>query len=244
MYERTFVIGDIHGGYLALVQLIEKLQLTEKDRLIFLGDYVDGWSQSFEVVQYLISLKSKCKCIFLRGNHDYWMQRWLETGHRSDKWLRKGGDLTIRAYDQRGGVDKEAHLQFFRGMKNYYKDHKNRLYIHAGFTSLKGPRKKKKFRKNYVEDRTLWEMALALKDQRPHIDFYPRRLKLFNEIFLGHTPTVRFDTTEPMHAQNVWNLDTGAAYHGPVSAMNVDTKELFQSDPVQQFYPGETGKNA
>jgi serine/threonine protein phosphatase 1 len=52
--NRTLVIGDIHGAFKALQQIIEKAAVKETDQLIFLGDFVDGWSQSFEVIQYLI----------------------------------------------------------------------------------------------------------------------------------------------------------------------------------------------
>ncbi|MEP0480335.1 MAG: metallophosphoesterase, partial [Nonlabens sp.] len=56
---RTIAIGDIHGGYKALLQLIERIGLKDDDQLIFLGDYVDGWSESFEVIDFLISLSRK-----------------------------------------------------------------------------------------------------------------------------------------------------------------------------------------
>ena len=55
---REYVIGDIHGGYLALKALVEKLSLSPEDRLIFLGDYVDGWAQPVETVDYLLELKA------------------------------------------------------------------------------------------------------------------------------------------------------------------------------------------
>jgi serine/threonine protein phosphatase 1 len=51
---RTLVIGDIHGGLRALHQIMERAKVTE-DSLIFL-DYVDGWSQSPQVLDYLIEL--------------------------------------------------------------------------------------------------------------------------------------------------------------------------------------------
>ena len=56
--NRTLVIGDIHGSFKALQQIIEKAAVNETDQLIFLGDFVDGWSQSFEVIQYLIEFTS------------------------------------------------------------------------------------------------------------------------------------------------------------------------------------------
>lgn len=37
----NYVIGDIHGCYNALIRLLEKLHLTEEDRVFFVGDFVD-----------------------------------------------------------------------------------------------------------------------------------------------------------------------------------------------------------
>ncbi len=39
---RTLVIGDIHGGLKALVQVLERAAVQPTDELIFLGDYTDG----------------------------------------------------------------------------------------------------------------------------------------------------------------------------------------------------------
>jgi serine/threonine protein phosphatase 1 len=76
--SRKLVIGDIHGGYKALVEILEKAAVTSKDNLIFLGDYVDGWSQSPELIDLLIELGKEQKCIFIRGNHDQLFLDWLE----------------------------------------------------------------------------------------------------------------------------------------------------------------------
>ena len=54
--NRTLVIGDIHGGLRALHQIMERANVTTKDELIFLGDYVDGWSQSPQVIDYLTDI--------------------------------------------------------------------------------------------------------------------------------------------------------------------------------------------
>ena len=78
---RTFVIGDIHGGLRALEQVLNRAQVTTQDTLIFLGDYVDGWSQSAEVIDFLIDLKTKQNCICIRGNHDQLALDWLENRH-------------------------------------------------------------------------------------------------------------------------------------------------------------------
>ena len=54
--KKTYAIGDIHGGLKALKQLLERLDYSDKDTFIFLGDYVDGWSESAQVIQYLIEM--------------------------------------------------------------------------------------------------------------------------------------------------------------------------------------------
>jgi len=46
-----------------------------------------------------------------------------------------------------------------------------------------------------------------------------------------------------MNGCNVWNVDTGAAFYGKLTAMDIDTKKFWQSDPVQQLYPNEKGRN-
>ncbi|WP_299517868.1 metallophosphoesterase, partial [uncultured Flavobacterium sp.] len=56
---KTFVIGDIHGGLRALHQVLERSEATKNDTLIFLGDYVDGWSESPQVISYIIELSKK-----------------------------------------------------------------------------------------------------------------------------------------------------------------------------------------
>ena len=37
----NYVIGDVHGCYYAMIRLLEKLHLTEEDRVFFVGDFVD-----------------------------------------------------------------------------------------------------------------------------------------------------------------------------------------------------------
>jgi serine/threonine protein phosphatase 1 len=46
-----------------------------------------------------------------------------------------------------------------------------------------------------------------------------------------------------MHASNVWNIDTGAGFWGKLSALDIDTKEFWQSEPVKDLYPGEKGRS-
>ena len=54
---KRFVIGDIHGGYKALLQCLDRSGFNEKeDLLICLGDVTDGWSETPECVDKLLSI--------------------------------------------------------------------------------------------------------------------------------------------------------------------------------------------
>ena len=239
---RTFVIGDIHGAYRALQQLLDRVRLQLDDRLIFLGDYVDGWSESRRVMEYLMELDARFNCIFIRGNHDVWCEEWLAGLGPDPSWLFHGGRATVDSYSGIDAEDAIRHLAFFGRMRPYVEED-GRLFIHAGFSSMHGPGMEH-YESNFFWDRTLWETALAVDDRIPQDSlFYPRRLLLYREIYIGHTPTTNYGIDTPMKRSNVWNIDTGAAFTGKISAMNINTKELFQSDIVQQLYPGESGRN-
>ncbi|WP_452224159.1 metallophosphoesterase family protein [Lacinutrix chionoecetis] len=241
--KRTLAIGDIHGGLKALIQLLERLKVTKEDTLIFLGDYVDGWSESAQVIQFLIDFSKTHQCIFIKGNHDIWCEDWLRTKEAEQVWLMHGGKGTIESYKDFSEFDKKDHLTFFLQMKPYYIDAENRLFIHAGFTSMHGV-EKETFKQNFYFDRTLWEMAITMdKRIEENSEIYPNRLKHYQEIYIGHTPTIRYHSNTPINAINVWNVDTGAAFTGKLSAIDVDTKEVVQSDVVQVLYPNEQGRN-
>ena len=240
---RTLVIGDIHGAYLPLMQALDRARISPLDTLIFLGDYVDGWSQSTEVIEYLINLRSSYNCIFLRGNHDDLCLNWLNTQQHNSLWLKNGGQSTIEAYKRITQPTLQHHQSFLETLPSYHLDSENRLFVHAGFTNLNGVNFEY-FPEMLYWDRTLWEMAMALNPRMsPKDPAYPKRLLIYNEIFIGHTPTTRMGITIPMNAANVWNIDTGAAYKGPVTVMNVETKEFWQSDDAYTFYPNENGRN-
>lgn len=240
---KTVVIGDIHGGYKGLEQVIERAALPSSTKYVFVGDYVDGWSQSFEVISFLIDFSKSHDCIFIRGNHDALFYSYLKGGERNSMWLSQGGESTLKSYRNISKVDKKKHLAFFESLENFYIDSFNRLYLHAGFTNQAGP--ENEYYPHLVYwDRTLWEMVCALDTSIVESDErYPKRLRHFKEIYIGHTPVTRIGREEPTNFANVWNVDTGAAFKGKLSMLDVDSKEIWQSDPVYTLYPQENGRN-
>jgi len=240
---KQFAIGDIHGGLRALEEVLKKVDPQPEDRLVFLGDYVDGWSEAAETIDFLISLRERQSCLFLRGNHDDLCLQWLREGWSNPLWLQSGGEATQQSYAGIGQATRKAHIRFLESLEDYYLDSGGRLFLHAGFTNLRGVRHEY-FPKNFYWDRTLWETALSLNPElNPEDSHYPARLKLYREIYIGHTPVTRLGYQTPYQAANVWNVDTGAAFKGPLSVLEVGSKRVWQSQPVHLHYPGEQGRN-
>lgn len=241
--SRTLVIGDIHGGLRALHQIFERAKVTTNDKLIFLGDYVDGWSQSPQVLDFLIELKTTNKCVFLRGNHDELLSDWLSESKDNLLWYNHGGESTVLAYVHVSAQTKNKHVEFLKALENYYLDEQNRLFVHAGFTNMNGI-KYEYFPRMFYWERTLWETALSLDTniEKDNV-LYPRRLKLYSEIYIGHTPVTQIGETKPVHKACIWNVDTGAAFKGPLTILDVDSKEFWQSEPLPHLYPNEKGRN-
>lgn len=243
MQNKTYVIGDIHGGLKALVQVLNRMPFQDSDTLIFLGDYVDGWSESPQVLDYLIELQNRQKCIFIKGNHDDLLLTYLTKGTYAEEWLIHGGIATLEAYKTYDEATIQKHILFLESLQNYFLDDKNRLFLHAGFTNMKGV-DFEYFKKFFYWDRTLWETAVALNPTIAKDDAnYPARLKIYDEIYIGHTPTTRLGSYEPLQKACVWNIDTGAAFDGSITVLDCDTKQFWQSEPLPVLYPNEKGRN-
>lgn len=260
---KTYVVGDIHGAYLALVQVLSRAPVNKGDRIIFLGDYVDGWSQSAEVVQFLIEFSKEYDCIFIKGNHDMWCEKWLTTGVRDHVWIMNGGQATVDSYINTNHLVSSYHHMFFYKLHNYYIDEQNRGFVHGGFNSKKGLGHEH-YKSDYYWDRDLWNLALMqhnnFQDAEEPVLEQVRRFEKHKEVFIGHTTTCNWIAKPhypeweemgkkaapiniPMHRCNVWNLDTGAGWSGKLTIMDVDTKEYWQSDLVKELYPEEKGRN-
>ncbi len=223
---RTFVLGDIHGASRALRQCLDRAAVDrENDHVIALGDVADGWPETRTCIDELLSLKN---LTYLLGNHDFWTLEWMETGYVEDVWYVQGGKATVESY--RDGVPP-SHIKFLKNALPYYVN-QNRLFVHAGLDPNKPPDQQALH--TLIWDRNLARIALDL-----HNKGIDGKLTHYDEVYLGHTPT---STRTPIRSGEIWLMDTGAGWDGPLTMMDIETKELFTSDPVPQLYPGVEGR--
>jgi len=222
---RTFVIGDIHGAYKALLQCFERSGFDRhEDRLIALGDVCDGYPEIRQSIDELLKVKH---CHYIIGNHDLWALKWATSGWKEDIWLKQGGRATVESYQ--GKPMPQAHLDFLKAASFWFED-EERVFVHGGFDPEKpiSAQDKEKF----VWDRTLIYHAGQINIVNPNYKFSE-----FKEIYVGHTPTTKFNSLIPLNLCNVWDLDTGAGWGEKLSIMNVETKEFWQSDLTSGLYP-------
>jgi serine/threonine protein phosphatase 1 len=108
---KIFAIGDIHGCYDKLRELMERIPYDpQQDTLVFLGDYIDRGPQSREVLTYLCQLRREAeKVVMLMGNHEYLMLEYHRSGDPALlPFLRQLGiDKTLNSY----GVNHPQSLQ-------------------------------------------------------------------------------------------------------------------------------------
>jgi serine/threonine protein phosphatase 1 len=220
-------MGDIHGACRALNQCLERSEFdVKRDHLICLGDVCDGWPQTSESIERLLEIKN---LTYILGNHDYWMVEWMKRGFTEDIWLSQGGRATIESYPDGFPV---KHLKFMENALPYF-ELGNRLFVHAGIDP-RTPVKSQSIN-TFLWDRSLARMALDSRHKEIETLF-----STYDEIYIGHTP-VPF--SEPIRSGNVWLMDTGAGWSGVLSIMDVDSKQVFTSDPVPSLYPGVKGRS-
>jgi len=234
---KRFCCGDIHGSAKALVQILKFSNFNyDEDLLICLGDYVDGWSESKEVIDELLKIKN---LICLAGNHDDWAYEYYTSNNLMLDmfWKNSYGKETIKSLGEKNNIDKK-YIQFFENMLLYY-EIDNKLFVHAEPPAIYY---------NYNKcDRSLFNMYRdRIKEAyiNRNVDNYIVDNR-WEEIYVGHTPISNFDKKydRPQKWCNMWAVDTGCAFDGKLSIINIDTKEIFQSNESKLLYPYECGRN-
>jgi len=187
-------IGDIHGMYGLLLELLTKL--PSDGTLVFLGDYVDRGLDSKWVVARLMALEQQRKCIFLRGNHEAMMLSAMDGEPGAQElWVANGGSATIESYHLH---IPDEHLAFLRATLPFYETD-DYIFVHGGLVPGQLPEE--------TESDDLWWM------REPFLSSDHDWGKL---VIHGHTPMLR---GKPDIHPNRINIDTGAVYGGPLTAL-------------------------
>jgi serine/threonine protein phosphatase 1 len=174
-----YAIGDVHGEFYKLKALMDRLNPEKDSKIIFVGDYIDRGSFSYEVVDYLVELSKKFDCVFIEGNHENMFMDFI-SGINEDLFIYNGGQRTITSYEQHGwDINKftpyldrsmpREHITFFQNTVKYYETD-DFIFVHAGIapnTPLE----------NTPDEILIWDRSFQ------HMDHYKGKVVVF-----GHSP--------------------------------------------------------
>lgn len=221
--ERVYAIGDVHGCYRQLLDLLDRIAHDNAGRsddaspsIIFLGDLIDRGPDSAKVIDKVMELTEDNSNVFaLKGNHE---QVFCDIANGDlmllDDWLRMGGRATLRSY----GIDPDWAKANKRDLANKLTDvlpkghvpWMNRLPLTAQsgdyFFCHAGVRPGVRLNRQRNED-LLWIRHEFLDDRRPH------------GAVVVHGHHVEHDV---LIKNNRIGVDTGAYKTGKLSAVMLD----------------------
>ncbi len=128
MQTRQIFIGDVHGHYLGLNNLLDTIAPSQADELYFLGDLVDRGPNSSSVVELVKSHGYAC----ILGNHEEMMLGALAQASDPSNllaWSSCGGEETLSSY--RSNTQLEEHLAWMASLPLYL-DLGEVWLVHAG----------------------------------------------------------------------------------------------------------------
>lgn len=198
MSSKIFAIGDIHGCYKTLKSLLDKINPSKTDSIIFLGDYIDRGSRVKEVIDFLIELQEReFQVIFLMGNHESMLLDALSNSSKEATWRYNGADNTLQSFgiSQISQLDKK-YLRFFQKLE-LYTGIDNFLFVHAGFND---------------------DDKLAFKDKHMNLwsrsETYTAPCFKNKTIIHGHTPiSINELKIRLNNFDKILNIDTGCVYN-------------------------------
>ncbi len=206
---RIFAVGDIHGCIDKLDALLDSIDIDfSRDRLLFVGDYIDRGPDPFAVVERVVGLKKQYldRVITLKGNHEAMLLDFL-SGEDDFSFLANGGTATLDSYERHGADLRTLppdHLAFYESLVLYHETERY-IFVHAGLK----PR-------------------VPLERQSPHDMVWIRNRFIRSKydfgkiVVFGHTPF-----REPLMEPNKIGIDTGAVYGRKLTCLQLPDYVFF-----------------
>lgn len=249
--ERVYAVGDIHGRYDLLNAMLERLSHDintrsdgRRNRIIFLGDYIDRGDHSREVLDRLAEIhtvrdelerQTATHFEFLAGNHEVALLGFLEDPVKGRNWLGWGGRQTLASFGivpSSGTTQNEelaalrdrleaklaSHLPFLNSLSKLTVSG-DVVFVHAGT-----------------------DPAFSLQEQPDAAVFWGKNPSGKKPGLIGHRIVHgHYANDKPVSTSDSVCVDTGAYYSGRLTAVRLDSAESFlhvdQADAADQRTP-------
>lgn len=204
--HNTFVIGDVHGSYYTLLNLLK--QLPSDANLIFVGDLCDKGNFSNEVIEFVMRNNYPC----VKGNHEHLFEKYILDAVENDihsPWSsdkRYGGMSCIESY-KNDTVRIKKHLEWIQKLPMYI-EIENYFITHGFALEYYEHRDNKEYYNDFLLNRYYDGDSVAKSDV----------INIF-----GHCS---FD--EVVDGGNFFCIDTSCSYGKKLTAMQLGTHKLYQ----------------
>jgi hypothetical protein len=204
MSGRTIVVGDIHGCYDELRELLERAALTEDDRVVSVGDLIVKGEKSREVLDLFIEDERFSAVL---GNHDRALLR---------HW--RGEDVSLKDSQEKARKElaaDEARYSSYLQQLPLMIDLGSHLVVHAGV------RPGVALSSQSVEDLTELRTLGDDRTNREGVPWY-ERYDGDPVVLFGHWPA-----PAPRRGARAIGLDTGCVYGYDLTAYVIETGEFL-----------------
>jgi Calcineurin-like phosphoesterase len=212
MASRTIIVGDIHGCYDELMNLLDKANFSSEDRVVSVGDLITKGPKSKEVLDLFMSDNRFTTVI---GNHDLQLRRRWNGENVELKPAQKETNKELKA-------DRDSYTAYFNSLP-FLIDLGTHLVVHAGL------RPNVALHSQTTGDLTRIRTLGPDRESEAGTPWYHvyqgEKIVLF-----GHWPA-----PEPRRGPKAIGLDTGCVYGHDLTAYIIET-DSFVSVQAQNVY--------
>lgn len=240
------IIGDVHGCFAELCELLEKLGYAWSHgkavppagrKAVFLGDLVDRGPRTPEVVDLVRGMVEAGDALCVPGNHDV---KFMRAARGKKVQINHGLAESLEQYAAREqthpGATRDAADWIDRLVSHYVLDGGNLVVAHAGMKESMQGRGSGAVREFALYGETTGETdEFGLPVRSPWAADYRGRAT----VVYGHTPN-----PQPEWLNGTLNIDTGCVFGGALTALRYPERELVSvraqatyREPAKPFLP-------
>jgi protein phosphatase len=226
------IIGDIHGCYDELLELLKTLGYSENfahpdgRKAIFLGDLCDRGPKNIEVLDLVMGMVNSENAYCVPGNHDAKLLKFLrgnEVNHTH------GLAVTAEQISAQSDEFKKKTVKFIDGLVSHYIFDDGKLVVaHAGLPEKLQGRASARVRDFCLYGDTNGETdEFGLPVRLPWAEEYRGKAL----VVYGHTPI-----PEVKNTNGAICVDTGCVFGGKLTALRYPEREIVQINAKKEYY--------